>query len=273
MFSDNDTPPTHAHPANVLPAIAVRDLHKRYGERHVLKGVSLHAQRGDVLTLIGSSGSGKSTLLRCLNLLERPHEGVLLCGDESLRLKRARDGHLDAADAAQLRLWRTRLAFVFQNFNLWQHRTSLENVIEAPIHVLGVPHDQALARAHALLERVGLAHRAEVYPAQLSGGEQQRVAIARALAMDPEVLLFDEPTSALDPERVNEVLQIMRELAAEGRTMIVVTHEMAFAREVSTRTIFLHDGRIEEEGPPAELFGAPNSPRLRQFLGSISRPH
>ena len=253
------------------PAIAVRGLHKRYGDRHVLKGVSLQANPGDVLTLIGSSGSGKSTLLRCLNLLERPHEGTLACGAEALRLKRSRDGHLDAEDARQLRHWRTRLAFVFQGFNLWQHRTSLENVIEAPVHVLGVARDEAMARGRALLERVGLAHRADVFPAQLSGGEQQRVAIARALAVNPEVLLFDEPTSALDPERVHEVLQIMRELAAEGRTMIVVTHEMAFAREVSTRTIFLHEGRIEEEGAPRELFDAPTSPRLRQFLSSVSR--
>ena len=254
------------------PAVAVTNLHKRYGEREVLKGVSLSAACGDVLTLIGSSGSGKSTLLRCLNLLERPHEGTLSCGAETLAMKRARDGHLDAADAAQLRRWRTRLAFVFQGFNLWQHRTALDNVIEAPIHVLGVAREQAVARGQALLDRVGLAHRADVYPAQLSGGEQQRVAIARALAMEPEVLLFDEPTSALDPERVNEVLQVMRELAREGRTMLVVTHEMAFAREVSTRTIFLHDGRIEEQGPPQQLFEAPRSPRLQQFLGSVVRP-
>lgn len=255
-----------------LPAtnasLRVHDIHKRFGEREVLGGVSLEARPGDVITIIGSSGSGKSTLLRCLNLLERPHQGELALGDEALRLTRGRDGLLDAADTAQLRRWRTRLAFVFQGFNLWQHRTTLENITEAPVHVLGRSQREARERAHALLDRVGLAHRADAYPAQLSGGEQQRVAIARALAMDPEVLLFDEPTSALDPERVGEVLQVMRDLAREGRTMLVVTHEMGFAREVSSQTIFLHQGRIEEQGPPRELFASPRSERLCQFLGS-----
>jgi arginine/ornithine transport system ATP-binding protein len=248
------------------PALAVRGLRKRFGDREVLRGVSLEARAGDVITLIGSSGSGKSTLLRCLNLLELPHEGELSLGEETLALKRDRDGNLDAADSAQLRRWRSRLGFVFQNFNLWQHRNTLENITEAPIHVLKRPRAEANARGMALLEQVGLAHRAQAFPAQLSGGEQQRVAIARALAMDPEILLFDEPTSALDPERVGEVLQVMRALAAEGRTMLVVTHEMAFAREVSTQTLFLHQGLIEEQGPPAQLFGAPQSERLRQFL-------
>ncbi|HEX5683741.1 MAG TPA: ATP-binding cassette domain-containing protein [Ideonella sp.] len=249
-------------------SLHVHDLHKRFGQREVLGGVSLTAQPGDVITIIGSSGSGKSTLLRCLNLLERPHQGTMALGGETLQLRPTREGELDAADAAQLRRWRTRLAFVFQSFNLWQHRTTLQNITEAPVHVLGRPKAEATERAHALLDRVGLAHRADAFPAQLSGGEQQRVAIARALAMDPEVLLFDEPTSALDPERVGEVLQVMRDLAAEGRTMLVVTHEMGFAREVSSRTVFLHQGKVEEEGPPAELFGAPRSERLRQFIGS-----
>ncbi len=249
-------------------SLHVHDIHKRFGDREVLSGVSLVARPGDVITLIGASGSGKSTLLRCLNLLERPDEGELALGGERLALRRGRDGALDAADAAQLRRWRARLGFVFQGFNLWQHRTILDNVTEAPIHVLGRSRAEAREQADALLARVGLAHRAGAYPAQLSGGEQQRVAIARALAMEPQVLLFDEPTSALDPERVGEVLQVMRDLAAEGRTMLVVTHEMGFAREVSTQTIFLHQGRIEEQGPPATLFGAPRSERLRQFLGS-----
>lgn len=249
------------------PHLRVDNLHKRYGDREVLRGISLEARRGDVITLIGSSGSGKSTFLRCLNLLERPHEGQLQLGDEVLQLRRARDGALDASSSAQLRLWRSRLGFVFQNFNLWQHRSTVENIIEAPVHVRGLSRAEALDRAQALLAKVGLSHRAQAFPAQLSGGEQQRVAIARALAMDPEVLLFDEPTSALDPERVGEVLQVMRDLAAEGRTMLVVTHEMGFAREVSSRTLFLHQGQVEEEGPPAELFGAPRSARLRQFLG------
>ncbi|MET0517466.1 MAG: ATP-binding cassette domain-containing protein [Burkholderiaceae bacterium] len=253
---------SHASHASLL----VENLHKRYGEREVLKGVSLAAQPGDVITLIGSSGSGKSTFLRCLNLLEQPWEGRLSLGGEALKLVRDRDGSLKAADARQLQLWRARLAMVFQNFNLWAHRTVIQNVIEAPVHVLGVPKAQALEKAEALLARVGVAHRKDVYPAQLSGGEQQRVAIARALAVEPEVMLFDEPTSALDPELVGEVLRVMQDLAAEGRTMIVVTHEMGFAREVSNHTLFLHQGRVEEQGHPREVLGKPQSPRLQQFL-------
>ena len=242
------------------------NIHKRYGDREVLKGVSLSAKPGDVITVIGSSGSGKSTFLRCLNLLEQPHEGRLQLGDEELRLTRDRDGSLRASDARQLQRWRARLAFVFQNFNLWAHRTAIENVIEAPVHVLGVPRKEALEKAAALLDRVGLAHRRDIYPSRLSGGEQQRVAIARALAVEPEVMLFDEPTSALDPELVGEVLKVMRDLAAEGRTMIVVTHEMGFAREVSNHTLFLHQGVVEEQGPPREILQQPSSERLRQFL-------
>jgi len=247
-------------------SLAVHDLHKRYGDREVLKGVSLSAQSGDVITLIGSSGSGKSTFLRCLNLLEQPNEGTLTLGGESLKLVRDRDGSLRAADAPQLQRWRARLAMVFQNFNLWAHRTVLENVIEAPVHVLKQPRAEAIEKAEALLARVGVAHRKAVYPAQLSGGEQQRVAIARALAVEPEVMLFDEPTSALDPELVGEVLKVMRDLAAEGRTMIVVTHEMGFAREVSSHTMFLHQGRVEEQGHPRDVLNQPQSERLKAFL-------
>ncbi len=247
-------------------SLKVENLHKRYGEREVLKGVSLTANKGDVITLIGSSGSGKSTFLRCLNLLEQPYEGRLWLHDEELKLVRDRDGSLKAADAKQLQHWRSRLAMVFQNFNLWAHRTVIENVIEAPVHVLGVPKTQALEKAEALLARVGVAHRKDVYPAQLSGGEQQRVAIARALAVEPEVMLFDEPTSALDPELVGEVLKVMRDLAAEGRTMIVVTHEMGFAREVSNYTLFLHQGRVEEQGHPKDILVNPQCDRLRAFL-------
>ena len=247
-------------------SLIVKDLHKRYGEREVLKGVSLSARKGDVITLIGSSGSGKSTFLRCLNLLEQPHQGTLSLDGENLALVPDRDGSLRAADAQQLQRWRARLAMVFQNFNLWGHRSVIENVIEAPVHVLGVPKAEALEKAEALLARVGVAHRKNVYPAQLSGGEQQRVAIARALAVEPEVMLFDEPTSALDPELVGEVLKVMRDLAAEGRTMIVVTHEMGFAREVSTHTMFLHQGKVEEEGNPREVLLRPQSQRLQQFL-------
>jgi len=244
----------------------VHDLHKRFGDREVLRGVSLTARPGDVVAIVGSSGSGKSTLLRCLNLLEQPHQGVLRLGDETLQLVPDRDNSLRAANAQQLRRWRARLAMVFQAFNLWAHRTVVENITEAPIHVLGQPREQAEQRAHQLLERVGLAHRREVYPAQLSGGEQQRVAIARALAMDPDVMLFDEPTSALDPELVGEVLAVMRELAREGRTMLVVTHEMGFAREVANQVLFLHQGRVEEQGDPREVLVRPRSERLRQFL-------
>ncbi|MBB3196632.1 ABC transporter ATP-binding protein [Roseateles terrae] len=247
-------------------SLSVLDLHKRYGDREVLKGISLSASPGDVITLIGSSGSGKSTFLRCLNLLEQPYQGQLRLGDEELKLVKDRDGSLRAADAAQLQRWRARLAMVFQNFNLWAHRTVLENVIEAPVHVLKQPRAQAIEKAEALLARVGVSHRKDVYPAQLSGGEQQRVAIARALAVEPEVMLFDEPTSALDPELVGEVLKVMRDLAAEGRTMIVVTHEMGFAREVSTHTMFLHQGRVEEQGPPREVLTSPQSERLKAFL-------
>jgi arginine/ornithine transport system ATP-binding protein len=242
------------------------NLHKRFGEREVLRGVSLAAQPGQVLTVIGASGSGKSTLLRCLNLLEQPHEGALRLGDETLELVRDRDGSLRARDAHQLRRWRTRLAMVFQGFNLWAHRTALENVIEVPVHVLGRAKAEAVERARQLLARVGLSHREHVYPAHLSGGEQQRVAIARALAVDPDIMLFDEPTSALDPELVGEVLKVMRELAEEGRTMLVVTHEMEFAREVSQHCVFLHQGRVEEEGAPREMLVRPRSARLQQFL-------
>ena len=248
------------------PKLQASDLHKRYGAHEVLKGVSLEAHAGDVVTVIGSSGSGKSTLLRCLNLLEQPHRGTLRLGDEALRLAPDRDGSLRAADARQLQRWRARRAMVFQNFNLWQHLSALDNVTEAPMRVLGLSRPEAVERARALLARVGVGHRESLYPAHLSGGEQQRVAIARALAMEPEVMLFDEPTSALDPELVGEVLKVMRDLAAEGRTMIVVTHEMGFAREVSNRTLFLHQGVVEEEGPPSEVLARPKSERLQAFL-------
>ena len=247
-------------------SLVASNIHKRYGDREVLRGISVSACRGDVITLIGASGSGKSTFLRCLNLLEHPNAGSLSLAGETLKLAPGRDGCLHATDAKQLQHWRTRLAFVFQNFNLWAHRTVLENVAEAPIHVLGVPKREALEAAEALLARVGVAHRKHVYPAQLSGGEQQRVAIARALAVNPEVMLFDEPTSALDPELVGEVLKVMRDLAAEGRTMIVVTHEMGFAREVSNHCVFLHQGRVEEQGVAREMLARPQSERLQQFL-------
>ena len=249
-----------------MEKLRVDDLHKRFGSVEVLRGVSLAARTGDVIGVIGASGSGKSTLLRCINLLEAPHAGRIVLGGEELKLAPDRDGALHAADPKQLQRLRARLAMVFQHFNLWAHMSAIENVIEAPMQVLGRSRAEAIARAELLLQRVGVWHRRSLYPSQLSGGEQQRVAIARALAMDPEVMLFDEPTSALDPELVGDVLDVMRALAAEGRTMIVVTHEMDFAAEVASHLVFLHAGRIEEQGDPRELLAAPASERLRQFL-------
>ena len=248
--------------------LVAEGLRKSFGAVEVLKGVSLRARAGDVIALIGSSGSGKSTVLRCLNLLERPQAGRIVVSGEELRLAPGRDGALQAADPAQLQRVRARLAMVFQQFNLWAHMTAIENVIEAPIQVLRLSRAEAVDRARRTLERVGVAHRKDAYPAHMSGGEQQRVAIARALAMEPDVMLFDEPTSALDPELVGEVLRVMRSLAEEGRTMLVVTHEMGFAREVASRVVFLHRGVIEEEGSPAEVLGTPRSERLRGFLAS-----
>ena len=255
--------------AEAAPALVVEDIHKRFGEVEVLKGVSLTAERGDVIAMLGASGSGKSTFLRCVNFLEAPNQGRILVGGEELRLEPGRDGTLRPVDRRQLQRMRARLAMVFQQFNLWSHMTVLQNVIEAPIHVLGLTRKEAVARAEALLDKVGILDRKDYYPIMLSGGQQQRAAIARALAMEPEVMLFDEPTSALDPELVGEVLRVMRDLAAEGRTMIVVTHEMGFAREVSSEVIFLHQGRIEERGPPGELFAKPRSDRFRQFLSGV----
>lgn len=261
------TPTPTPTPAPTVPlTLSVEGLHKRFGNVPVLQGVDLAARAGDVVAVIGASGSGKSTLLRCINLLERPDAGRIAVAGEALRLQPGRDGALQAADPRQLQRLRTRLAMVFQHFNLWAHLTALQNVIEAPMQVLGRSRAEATERAMALLQRVGVAHRAARYPSQLSGGEQQRVAIARALAMDPEVLLFDEPTSALDPERVGEVLRVMRDLASEGRTMVVVTHEMGFARDVANHLVFLHQGRVEEAGDPRERLAEPRSEQLRAFL-------
>jgi arginine/ornithine transport system ATP-binding protein len=250
--------------------LEVQDLHKRYGNHEVIKGVSMAAKAGDVISIIGSSGSGKSTFLRCLNLLEQPHAGRILLNNEELKLVPSKDGSLRAADARQLQRMRSRLAMVFQHFNLWSHMSALENVMEAPVHVLGVNKAEARDKAEHYLAKVGVAHRKDAYPAHMSGGEQQRVAIARALAMEPEVMLFDEPTSALDPELVGEVLKVMQDLATEGRTMVVVTHEMGFAREVSNQLVFLHKGLVEERGCPKEVLANPQSERLQQFLsGSL----
>ena len=250
--------------------LEVKDLHKRYGSHEVLKGVSLSASAGDVISIIGSSGSGKSTFLRCINLLEQPHAGKILLNNEELKLTRKRDGGLRAADPKQLQRMRSRLSMVFQNFNLWSHMTAMENIMEAPIHVLGMSRKDAQDKAEYYLAKVGVSHRKHAYPGHMSGGEQQRVAIARALAVEPEVMLFDEPTSALDPELVGDVLKVMQALAAEGRTMVVVTHEMGFAREVSNKLIFLHQGMVEESGVPHEVLKNSKSERLKQFLsGSL----
>ena len=216
--------------------------------------------------MIGSSGSGKSTFLRCINLLETPTSGDIVLHGENVAFRTNKRGEREPADMKQVERMRAQLSMVFQGFNLWSHMTVLENIIEAPIHVLGIPRKEAIERAENLLNKVGIFERKHYYPAQMSGGQKQRAAIARALAMEPEVLLFDEPTSALDPELVGEVLKVMRSLAEEGRTMIVVTHEMAFAKDVSSKVLFLHEGKIEEQGPPAKVFGNPDSERMKQFL-------
>ena len=254
---------------NDVPALDIKELHKTFGQNEVLKGISLEAHKGDVISIIGSSGSGKSTFLRCINLLETPTEGEIWVNGELIQMKNNRQGEAVPANERQVQRIRSRLAMVFQGFNLWSHMTVLENVIEAPVHVLGVPKAQALENAELLLKKVGLYERKDYYPGHLSGGQQQRAAIARALAVDPEVMLFDEPTSALDPELVGEVLGVMRDLAEEGRTMLVVTHEMAFARDVSNHVMFLHQGLVEEQGDPAKLFTNPDSARLQQFISSI----
>jgi octopine/nopaline transport system ATP-binding protein len=248
------------------PAVSARNLRKRFGRLEVLRGISLDAHEGDVISILGASGSGKSTLLRCINMLEIPDEGEVVVAGETIALRAARGGGREPVDRRQVDRIRTQLAFVFQGFNLWSHMTVIENVVEAPIHVQRRPRAEVVEEAEALLDKVGIAEKRHSYPAQLSGGQQQRAAIARALAMHPRVLLFDEPTSALDPELVGEVLRVMRALAGEGRTMLVVTHEMGFAREVSNRVIFLDEGVVSEEGNPHDFFAAPKSERLRRFL-------
>ena len=241
-----------------MSSIRAVGLVKRYGDHTVLQGVDLDVAQGEVVCVIGPSGSGKSTLLRCLNLLERPTEGKVFLGDDEI-----------TAPGASVDRMRSRLGMVFQSFNLFPHRTVLDNLTMAPVSVRGVGKEEARARARDLLARVGLADKAGEHPARLSGGQQQRVAIARALAMDPEAMLFDEVTSALDPELVTDVLDVMRELAGAGMTMIVVTHEMGFAREVCDRLLFMDEGVIVEEGLPAEVLAAPKEERTRRFLSRV----
>lgn len=241
--------------------IKVRGLHKYFGALHVLKGIDLDVARSEVVCMIGASGSGKSTLLRCINFLEKAQQGEIWIDGEKIDRKKH-----------DLNKIRAEVGMVFQLFNLFPHKTALGNVIEAPIMVKKMPRDEAEREGMALLEKVGLADKAHAYPSQLSGGQQQRVAIARALAMKPKVMLFDEPTSALDPELVGEVLEVIRQLAKEGMTMVIVTHEMAFAREVADRVIYMDDGRIVEEAPPSEIFENPREERTRTFLARVLNP-
>ena len=249
------------------PVIEIRNLHKSFGDLEVLKGVDITANAGDVVALIGSSGSGKSTLLRCANLLEDSQQGEVLFQGEAVKW-RGTGLHRHPADKQQVIRIRTNLSMVFQQFNLWSHMSVLQNVMEAPVTVLGRDKAEAEQSARNYLDKVGIGDKCDAWPAQLSGGQQQRAAIARALAMEPQALLFDEPTSALDPELEQEVVKVIKDLAAEGRTMLLVTHDMRLAADVSDHVIFLHQGKIEEQGPPATLFKQPKSERLQQFLSA-----
>ncbi|WP_312376646.1 amino acid ABC transporter ATP-binding protein [Pseudomonas oryzihabitans] len=251
------------------PVIQALEVHKAFGELDILKGVSLEVRRGEVVVLIGASGSGKTTFIRCLNHLEDIQGGTIRVNGELMGFRERADGSRVRDSERNIARRRRDIGMVFQRFNLFPHMTVLENIIEAPIQVLGVARAAAVEQARVLLARVRLSDKAEHYPAQLSGGQQQRVAIARALAMKPQAMLFDEPTSALDPETVGEVLQVMKELAEDGMTMVVVTHEMGFAREVADRVVVLHQGELIEEGPPAQVFGNPTHPRTREFLSRV----
>jgi polar amino acid transport system ATP-binding protein len=247
-------------------ALQAKNIHKRFGGLEVLKDVSLNVKSGEVICILGPSGSGKSTFLRCLNWLSPPTGGEVWIGDERLGFTTTKGGAEVTVSNAKLRQQRSHLGMVFQSFNLWPHRTALENVIEGPIVVKGISKAEARKKGLALLERVGLAEQSAVYPAHLSGGQQQRVAIARALANEPEILLFDEPTSALDPELVGEVLEVMKLLAAQHRTMVVVTHEIGFAKEAADRVIFMDQGYIVEQGHPSDVLVNPIEERTQQFL-------
>ncbi|SCZ54767.1 amino acid ABC transporter ATP-binding protein, PAAT family [Epibacterium ulvae] len=249
------------------PVLEIRDLHKSYGDLDVIKGVSITAHRGDVVSLIGSSGSGKSTLLRCCNLLEDSQNGEILFQGEPISWAGSGPNRRPG-DAKQVIRVRTNLSMVFQQFNLWQHMTILQNVMEAPITVLGRDKGEVEEKARHYLNQVGIGDKGNMYPAQLSGGQQQRAAIARALCMEPEALLFDEPTSALDPELEQEVIKVIKDLAKEGRTMIIVTHDMDMAADVSTQVVFLHQGLVEEQGSPDQVFANTQSERLKGFLKS-----
>jgi len=249
-------------------ALEIKNLKKSFGNLEVIRGLSLTAKKGEVLCIIGSSGSGKSTLLRCVNLLETPDSGEVYVNGELIKMKKNKNGKLIAAEQNQVDRIRSKLGMVFQDFNLWSHMTVLQNVTEAPIHVQKIEKNVARKNGYLLLEKVGIAEKADQYPSNLSGGQQQRAAIARALAMNPDVMLFDEPTSSLVPELVGEVLKVMKSRAEEDRTMIIVTHEMGFAKEVSSKVIFLDQGRVEEEETPDKFFNNPLSERLKRFLST-----
>ncbi|WP_433587828.1 amino acid ABC transporter ATP-binding protein [Pseudomonas koreensis] len=257
-----------AHQSDEL-IIEALNIHKSFGDLQILKGISLQVRRGEVVVLIGASGSGKTTFIRCINLLEDIQGGEIRVSGRPMGYRTRADGSLVRDSERNIARQRRDIGMVFQRFNLFPHMTALENIIEAPIQVLGVPRHAALEQAQALLKRVGLADKASHYPSMLSGGQQQRVAIARALAMKPQAMLFDEPTSALDPETVGEVLQVMKELAEEGMTMVVVTHEMGFAREVADRVVVLDQGELIEQGPPEQIFSRPTHPRTQAFLSRV----
>ncbi|AZD86063.1 amino acid ABC transporter ATP-binding protein [Pseudomonas chlororaphis] len=257
-----------AHMSEEL-VIEALDIHKSFGDLEILKGISLQVRRGEVVVLIGASGSGKTTFIRCINLLEDIQAGQIRVAGQPMGYRTRANGSLVRDSERNIARQRRDIGMVFQRFNLFPHMTALENIIEAPVHVLGIPRAAAEQQARALLKRVGLAEKAGHYPSMLSGGQQQRVAIARALAMKPQAMLFDEPTSALDPETVGEVLQVMKELAEEGMTMVVVTHEMGFAREVADRVVVLDQGELIEQGPPEQIFSQPRHARTRAFLSRV----
>ncbi|MER8234522.1 amino acid ABC transporter ATP-binding protein [Streptomyces sp. NPDC094049] len=265
-------PATATAPGTTTPGttakVEIRSVHKRFGALHVLRGIDLDVRAGEVTVVLGPSGSGKSTLLRTINHLEKVDSGTVSVDGTLVGYRRSGNKLYELRERDILKQ-RTRIGFVFQNFHLFPHLTVLENIVEAPVSALGRPRKDAEAAALALLERVGLADKARAYPKQLSGGQQQRVAIARALALEPGLLLFDEPTSALDPELVGEVLDVIKDLAASGTTMIVVTHEIGFAREVADTVVFMDEGRIVEQGPPAEVLESPRHERTRAFLSKV----
>ena len=259
------------NPENPEGTVRVKDLHKSFAGNEVLRGIDFEVSRGEVVCIIGPSGSGKSTLLRCITLLETPDHGHIYVNGHLVGFRQNRKGELVPVSQRELNRARAEIGMVFQQFNLWPHKTVLGNLVEAPVLVRRMPRKQAVEMAGNLLGKVGLTEKINAYPATLSGGQQQRVAIARALAMQPKVMLFDEVTSALDPELVQEVLDVMKQLANEGMTMLVVTHEMGFAREVADRVVFMDDGVVVEEGPPERIFDEPAHERTRQFLRAVLR--